>query len=86
MITARIFRLFISLTFSDFIAEREALQHKVFPELEKYCAECGARFQAVDLRWGVTDESQREHLFTQTDYSQGRGSYAEIFRGLKCIS
>jgi WD40 repeat protein len=55
------FRLFVSSTFSDFIAEREALQKKVFPELEKYCAERGARFQAVDLRWGISEEAQREH-------------------------
>ena len=33
---ASIFRLFVSSTFSDFIAEREALQKKVFPELEEY--------------------------------------------------
>ena len=55
--SARIFRLFVSSTFSDFIAEREALQNKVFPELEKYCAERGARFQPVDLRWGVSEEA-----------------------------
>ena len=57
----RIFRLFISSTFSDFIAEREALQKNVFPRLEKFCAERGARFQAIDLRWGITEEAQREH-------------------------
>ena len=57
----RTFRLFISSTFSDFIPEREALQNKVFPELERFCAEQGARFQAVDLRWGITEEAQLEH-------------------------
>jgi WD40 repeat protein len=57
----RTFRLFISSTFSDFIAEREALRTQVFPKLEFFCAERGARFQAVDLRWGITDEAQREH-------------------------
>jgi WD40 repeat protein len=55
------FRLFISSTFSDFTAEREALQKSVFPELEKFCAERGARFQAIDLRWGITEEAQQEH-------------------------
>ena len=45
----RVFRLFISSTFSDFVAEREALQKRVFPELEKFCAERDARFQAVEL-------------------------------------
>lgn len=60
MIT-KTFRLFISSTFSDFMAEREALQTRVFPELERFCAERGARFQAVDLRWGITEEAQQEH-------------------------
>ena len=55
----RTFRLFVSSTFSDFIIEREALQREVFPKLEKYCAEQGAQFQAVDLRWGITEEAQR---------------------------
>ena len=57
----RVFRLFVSSTFSDFIAEREALQNVVFPQLERYCAARGARFQAVDLRWGITEEAQRNH-------------------------
>jgi len=61
ILTHRVFRLFISSTFSDFLAEREALQKRVFPELEKFCAERGARFQAVDLRWGITEEAQQEH-------------------------
>lgn len=61
MLTGRVFRLFVSSTFSDFIAEREALQQEVFPKLERYCAERGARFEAVDLRWGITEEAQREH-------------------------
>jgi len=60
MIT-KTFRLFISSTFSDFLAEREALQRRVFPELEKFCAERGGRFQAIDLRWGITEEAQQEH-------------------------
>ena len=61
MNTTRVFRLFISSTFSDFIAEREALQKNVFPKLEQYCAERGAQFQAIDLRWGITEQAQREH-------------------------
>jgi hypothetical protein len=58
---SKTFRLFISSTFSDFAAEREALQERVFPALEKFCAERGARFQAIDLRWGITEEAQQEH-------------------------
>lgn len=57
----RTFRLFISSTFSDFIDEREALQRRVFPQLEAYCQERGATFQAVDLRWGITEDAQRQH-------------------------
>ena len=54
----RIFRVFVSSTFTDMKEERRILQKKVFPKLEKFCEENGARFQAVDLRWGVTEESQ----------------------------
>lgn len=61
MLSNRTFRLFISSTFSDFILEREALQSRVFPRLERYCAERGFRFQAVDLRWGITESAQQEH-------------------------
>ena len=61
MLINNTFRLFVSSTFSDFIAERNALQTRVFPRLEKYCAERGARFQAVDLRWGITEDIQRQH-------------------------
>jgi hypothetical protein len=57
ILTHRVFRIFISYTFSDFEAEREALQKRVFPELEKFCAERGMRFQAVDLRWGITEHA-----------------------------
>lgn len=52
-----IFRVFVSSTFSDLIAERNALQEKTFPELREYCRERGARFQAIDLRWGVSQEA-----------------------------
>ena len=51
------FRVFVSSTFQDFVAERNALQARVWPELEKLCFRHGARFQAVDLRWGVSEEA-----------------------------
>jgi hypothetical protein len=38
--------------------ERRILQKLVFPKLERFCEEKGAKFQAVDLRWGVNEESQ----------------------------
>ena len=52
------FRLFISSTFSDFQNERELLQVKVFPEIEKYCEDIGYQFQPIDLRWGINNEAQ----------------------------
>jgi hypothetical protein len=54
----KIFRVFVSSTFTDMKEERSILQKNVFPKLEKFCEENGARFQAVDLRWGVNEESQ----------------------------
>jgi hypothetical protein len=53
----RTFRVFVSSTFEDLQAERDVLQRDVFPKLRKLCEENGARFQAIDLRWGVRDEA-----------------------------
>lgn len=55
--TAPTFRLFVSSTFSDLKPERDVLQSRVFPHLQALCASHGARFQAVDLRWGVSEEA-----------------------------
>ena len=52
-----IFRVFVSSTFGDLIAERNALQETACPALRRYCQERGARFQAIDLRWGVSEEA-----------------------------
>jgi hypothetical protein len=49
--------VFVSSTFSDLKAERNALQEKVFPRLRKMCAAHGCNFQAIDLRWGVSEEA-----------------------------
>jgi len=54
---SRTFRLFISSTFSDLVAERNALQAHVFPRLRELAAAHGCRFQAIDLRWGVSEEA-----------------------------
>lgn len=53
----RTFRVFVSSTFNDLKAERNALQAKVFPRLRDLCQQHGARFQPIDLRWGVSDEA-----------------------------
>ena|ERR1039458_3608309 len=51
-IATRTFRVFVSSTFEDLKEERD-----VFPKLRKLCEQHGARFQAIDLRWGVRDEA-----------------------------
>ena len=53
----RTFRIFVSSTFEDLVEERNALQREVFPRLSKLCEARGARFQPIDLRWGVRDEA-----------------------------
>lgn len=56
----RTFRIFVSSTFEDMEEERNALQRNVFPRLKALCAERGRRFQAIDLRWGVSEEAGRD--------------------------
>jgi NACHT domain- and WD repeat-containing protein len=55
--TGQAFRIFVSSTFSDMKAERDALQSRTFPKLRELCERNGARFQAIDLRWGVSNEA-----------------------------
>ncbi|MGD0774893.1 MAG: DUF4062 domain-containing protein [Candidatus Solibacter sp.] len=57
LIATRTFRVFVSSTFEDLKEERDALQRDVFPKLRTLCEQHGARFQAIDLRWGVRDEA-----------------------------
>ena len=57
----RTFRVFVSSTFSDLEAERNALQQHVFPRLRDLCLSHGGRFQAIDLRWGVSDEAAADY-------------------------
>ncbi len=55
--SSRTFRIFVSSTFSDLKAERNALQEKVFPRLRDLATAHSCRFQAIDLRWGVSEEA-----------------------------
>ena len=57
----QVFRVFVSSTFDDLKAEREALQRHVFPELRERCRKKGCRFQAIDLRWGISHEASLDH-------------------------
>ena len=66
----KIFRVFVSSTFTDMQKERSILQRDAFPRLEKYCEENGARFQAVDLRWGVNEESQLNQKTLQICFNE----------------
>ncbi len=58
--SGRLIRVFISSTFNDFVAERDALQEHVFPFLRQYCRERGITFQAIDLRWGISQELSQD--------------------------
>jgi hypothetical protein len=53
----RTFRVFVSSTFDDLRAERNKLHEVVYPRLREFCQKHGARFQAIDLRWGVSEEA-----------------------------
>ena len=66
----KIFRVFISSTFTDMQIERSILQRDAFPRLEKFCEERGAKFQAVDLRWGVNEESQLNQKTLQICFNE----------------
>jgi len=55
--SSRTYRVFVSSTFSDLKAERNALQERVFPRQRELCEKNGCRFQAIDLRWGVSEEA-----------------------------
>lgn len=57
-VQTKTFRIFVSSTFSDMRVERGILQRDVFNRLDELCTKAGAQFQAVDLRWGVNEESQ----------------------------
>ncbi|XP_074616453.1 TPR repeat-containing protein DDB_G0287407-like [Acropora palmata] len=53
-------RLFVSSTFRDFHAEREALVKEVFPDLRLWCEQRKLHLVECDLRWGVPKDSTTE--------------------------
>lgn len=57
----RIFRIFISSTFSDYAEERTILHKSVFPKLSEIAARNGMTFEPVDLRWGIPEAAQSAH-------------------------
>ncbi|NLT44883.1 MAG: DUF4062 domain-containing protein, partial [Thermotogaceae bacterium] len=66
----KVFRVFVSSTFLDMKRERNVLQKKVFPRLREYCERHGASFQDIDLRWGVSDEVQKDQRTLQICLSE----------------
>ena len=51
--TSRLFRIFLSSTFSDFKIERNELYRRVFPVIKQRCAQLGYEFQVVDMRYNL---------------------------------
>lgn len=49
-------RIFVSSTFRDMQAERDALAARTFPKLRAIAEKGGRGLQEIDLRWGVTEE------------------------------
>ncbi len=47
---SRLFRIFLSSTFSDFKIERNELYQRVFPIIKQRCSQLGYEFQVVDMR------------------------------------
>lgn len=50
---------------ADMRAERNMLARQVYPELRRRCAEFDLDFQVVDLRWGLTAETENDHSGTK---------------------
>lgn len=67
-------RLFVSSTFADFALERALLHEQVFPRAVRYCERRGATFQAVDLRWGVTEQLAADQQTMQVCLAEIRRS------------
>ena len=69
-----VIRVFVSSTFSDLVHERNALQDRVWPELERYCQLRGFQFQAIDLRWGIPTEAGLDHRTMRICFEELRRS------------
>ena len=52
-------RVFLSSTFVDMQKERDYLVKKIFPSIKAECHRRGVDFVALDLRWGISEETAR---------------------------
>ena len=57
----QIVRVFISSTFLDFTLERNILHENVFPRVRELCKKHNCEFQAIDLRWGITEKDCEDY-------------------------
>ena len=62
--------IFISSTFRDMQAERDALRDMVLPRVNEFAAKYGRVVELIDLRWGVdttaTSEAEQNHKVLRT--------------------
>ena len=58
-------RVFISSTFADMNAERDALTI-VFPQIKELCEKRGVVFVPLDLRWGITESAAKQGHVLET--------------------
>lgn len=69
----QVIRPFVCSTFKDFQAERDFLQERIFPQLNRICRERGTSFIPVDLRWNKSQSQQNsEHVLRMCLDSIGR--------------
>ena len=69
----QVIRPFVCSTFQDFHAERDFLQGRIFPQLNRLCHERGTSFIPVDLRWNKSQSQQSsEHVLRMCLDSIGR--------------
>jgi WD40 repeat protein len=66
----RRFRLFVSSTFADLTEERWALAERVWPRLQELCVRHGFRFEAVDMRWGISEEASLDQQTVKIDLAE----------------
>ncbi|XP_075759495.1 NACHT domain- and WD repeat-containing protein 1 [Pelodiscus sinensis] len=58
-------RIFISSASSDMATEREILLEAAYPEIQAFCQKHSLMFEVIDLRWGVCDVIDIDHMSTQ---------------------
>ncbi|CAM2109087.1 unnamed protein product [Caretta caretta] len=58
-------RIFISSASSDMATERETLLKAAYPEVQAFCQKHSLMFEVIDLRWGVCDIIDTDHMSTQ---------------------